>query len=91
MPTPAELEAKLWKALKSDMTIMLGLDGDDDAHPRPMTAQLEDDKGPIWFFTSTESELVQQLNGGSDAIATFRALANALIEIAKKDCTLKSV
>ena len=78
MPTPAELEAKLWKALKSDMTIMLGLDGDDDAHPRPMTAQLEDDKGPIWFFTSTESELVQQLNGGSDAIATFTSKGHDL-------------
>jgi general stress protein 26 len=78
MPTAAELEAKLWKALKSDMTIMLGLDGDDDAHPRPMTAQLEDDKGPIWFFTSTESELVQQLNGGSDAIATFTSKGHDL-------------
>ena len=78
MPTPAELEAKLWKALKSDMTIMLGLDGDDDAHPRPMTAQLEDDKGPIWFFTSTESELFQQLNGGSDAIATFTSKGHDL-------------
>jgi len=72
MHTPAELEAKFWKALKSDMTIMLGLDGDEDAHPRPMTAQLENDKGgPIWFFTSTESELVEEVGNGSDAIATF--------------------
>jgi len=78
MPTPAELEAKFWKALKSDMTIMLGLDGDDDAHPRPMTAQLEGDKGPIWFFTSTESELVQQLTSGSDAIATFTSKGHDL-------------
>jgi general stress protein 26 len=78
MHTPAELEAKFWKALKSDMTIMLGLDGDDDAHPRPMTAQLEGDKGPIWFFTSTESELVRQLNGGSDAIATFTSKGHDL-------------
>ena len=78
MHTPAELEAKFWKALKSDMTIMLGLDGDDDAHPRPMTAQLEHDKGPIWFFTSTESELVQQLTSGSDAIATFTSKGHDL-------------
>ena len=78
MPTPAELEAKFWKALKSDMTIMLGLDGDDDAHPRPMTAQLEGDKGPIWFFTSTDSELVQQLTSGSDAIATFTSKGHDL-------------
>jgi len=78
MHTPAELEAKLWKALKSDMTIMLGLEGDEDAHPRPMTAQIENDKGPIWFFTSTESELVQRLTKGSDAIATFTSKGHDL-------------
>ena len=27
MATPQELEAKFWKALKSDMTMMLGIDG----------------------------------------------------------------
>ena len=27
MPTSDELEAKFWKALKSDVTMMLGLDG----------------------------------------------------------------
>ena len=79
MHTPAELEAKFWKALKSDMTIMLGLDGDDDAHPRPMTAQLENDRGgPIWFFTSTESELVERLTGGGGAIATFASKGHDL-------------
>jgi hypothetical protein len=51
MPTPQQLEEKFWKALKSDMTVMLGLDGVEDGHARPMTAQLEhDDRGPIWFF-----------------------------------------
>lgn len=25
MPTPIELEAKLWSGLRSDMTVMLGL------------------------------------------------------------------
>jgi general stress protein 26 len=52
---PQELERKFWKALKSDMTVMLGLDGVEDGHARPMTAQLEhDDRGPIWFFTANE-------------------------------------
>ena len=27
MPSPQEIEAKFWKALKSDMTMMIGLDG----------------------------------------------------------------
>ena len=62
MPTPAELEAEFWKALKSDRTVFLGCDG---APPRPMTAAAEDDRSPIWFFTSVESELVQALGTGS--------------------------
>src|SRR5262245_8550914 len=32
MPTPQELEQKFWSALKSDMTMMLGLDGVEDGH-----------------------------------------------------------
>ena len=35
MPIPAELEAKFWKALKSDRTMMLGLYGMEDARARP--------------------------------------------------------
>jgi len=47
MPTPQELEAKFWKALESDMTMMLGLDGVEDGHARPMTAQVEQARSPI--------------------------------------------
>lgn len=72
MPTPAELETKFWKALKSDMTMMLGLDGVEGAHALPMTAQLEDKEGgPIWFFTSKDNSLVEHLNGSGHAVATF--------------------
>ena len=58
MPTQADIEARFWKALKSDRTIMVGLDAIEDAHPRPMTAQFDDDRGPIWFFTAKDTELV---------------------------------
>lgn len=71
MPTPKEIEAKFWKALKSDMTMMVGLDGVEDGHARPMTAQFEGEKGPIWFFTSKDNAIVQRLNQGNRAIATF--------------------
>ncbi len=61
-----------WKALKSDRTMMLGLDGVEDGHARPMTAQAEDDRAPIWFFTSADQGIVEKLAGGSGrAIATF--------------------
>ncbi len=71
MPSPQELEAKFWKALKSDMTMMIGLDGVEDGHARPMTAQMDGDHGPIWFFTSKEADIYKRLQSGSRAIATF--------------------
>ena len=78
MPTPQELEAKFWKALKSDMTMMLGLDGVEDGHARPMTAQIEGDRGPIWFFTAKDNALVQRLASGDRAIATFASKGHDL-------------
>jgi len=78
MPTPQELEAKFWKALKSDMTLMLGLDGVEDGHARPMTAQVEGDRGPIWFFTSKDTDLVQKLGKSDRAIATFTSKGHDL-------------
>ena len=71
MPTPQELETKFWQALKSDMTMMVGLDGVEDGHARPMTAQVDGERGPIWFFTAKDTEIVQRLNEGNCAIATF--------------------
>ena len=77
MATPAELEAKFWKSLKSDMTMMIGLDRS-KVIPRPMTAQIEDQKGPIWFFTATDTELVEGLKDGSGATATFTSKGHDL-------------
>ena len=78
MPTPQELEAKFWKALKSDMTMMLGLVGDEDGHPRPMTAQLQGDHPPIWFFTSRDNGLSALLDGSDRAVATFTSKNHGL-------------
>jgi general stress protein 26 len=78
MPTPQELEAKFWKALKSDMTLMLGLDGVEDGHARPMTAQVEGAHGPIWFFTTKDAVIVQKLGRGNRAIATFASKGHDL-------------
>jgi general stress protein 26 len=72
MSNPTELEAKFWKALKADRTMMLGISGVEEGHTRPMTAQLEGDEGgPIWFFTAKGNDLVQQLHGNDRAVATF--------------------
>lgn len=78
MPTPQELQAKFWKSLKSDMTVMLGLAGVAEGHTRPMTAQVEGDHGPLWFFASTENELVRNLPGHDRAIVTFASKGHDL-------------
>lgn len=78
MADPQELKAKFWKALGSDMTMMLGLDGVEDGHARPMTAQFEDERSPIWFFTSTENQIVRSLGQGNRAIATFSSKGHDL-------------
>lgn len=89
MPTPDELEDKFWKALKSDRTMMLGLDGVEDGHARPMTAQAEHESGPIWFFTSIDNDLVARLAGGSGrAIATFTSKGHDVFACVHGDLTV---
>jgi len=78
MPTPQALAAKFWSALKSDMTMILGLDAVEDGHARPMTAQVEKERGPIWFFTVKANGIVQQLDHGNRAIATFTSKGHDL-------------
>lgn len=91
MHTPQELEQKFWKALKSDRTMMLGLDGVDDGHSRPMTAQFEGDAGgPIWFFASIDNALVQQLPQGRRAIAAFSAKGHDLFASIKGNLSVNT-
>lgn len=81
MPDQAEIEAKFWKALKSDMTAMLGLTGREPGHAQPMTAQLEDEqegRGPIYFFTAKDVDLVQALGSGGPAGLQFASKGHEL-------------
>lgn len=71
MTGPHGLEKKFWNALKSDRTLMLGLDSVEDGHSRPMTAQIENDSGPIWFFAGKPNALVEHMADGQRAIAAF--------------------
>jgi general stress protein 26 len=78
MTKPDDLAEKLWSALKSDRTMMLGLDGVADGHARPMTAQVDADRSPIWFFCSDDNGLLPLLTIGDRAIATFAAKNHSL-------------
>jgi len=73
MSNEAEIEAKFWKSLQDDRVTMLGLTGD-DGHTQPMSAQtLHDDttRGPIWFFSSKETDLVRATGTSHRATLSF--------------------
>ena len=73
MTTEVKITADFWKHLRTDRTVMRGLEDTVPTELRPMTAQLDsdDDRGPIWFFSSTESEIVQVLAGQDLALFCF--------------------
>lgn len=63
MSTPDELQKKLWKTLDAERTVMLGIPGVDAGAPRPMTAQVEADHGPVWFFAGRPNSLADLADG----------------------------
>lgn len=73
MPGDDEIRATLWKALRSDSVVMLGLEGAWAEAPRPMTAimEAEAEEGPVWFFTARSTELARQLIPNGPAMFTF--------------------
>lgn len=80
MTTEAEIESKFWKALQGDRVVMLGLTGD-DGHTQPMSAQTlheENTRGPIWFFTSKDSDLVRSLGESHRATLSFASKSHDL-------------
>lgn len=88
MPTPAELEADFWKALRSDMTCFLGCDG---APPRPMTACMdgEENTAPIWFFTASDTDLGETLGANpKPGIMTFASKGHNIWASASGTLTL---
>ncbi len=81
MEKEAEIAAKLWKSLRSDRTVMLGLEGIDGGHSHPMTAIPDDDEqdgGPLWFFTAKDVDLVKVLGPGKPAIMHFASKGHDL-------------
>jgi len=69
MTDTQDIEKKFWKALKSDRTAMLSLDG--VAGSQPMTVLNEDEQSPLWIFTSKETDLARALSPGQPASLAF--------------------
>ena len=72
MTKDTEAREKFWSALADDMTVMLAL-GDKPSEAQPMTAQLLEDEpnGPVWFFTSIDTDLAKSLIDSRAAFFTF--------------------
>jgi general stress protein 26 len=86
MSHEAELVAKFWKSLKSDRTALVGLVGVEGGRAQPLTAQIEnDDGGPIWFFTASDSDLVKALNTKSRANLHFASKGHDLFASVEGD------
>jgi general stress protein 26 len=59
-----EAEERLWKALKTHHTGMLGVVGGAPHHFQPMTVFVEEDTHGLWFFTRDDTDLVGQVEEG---------------------------
>jgi general stress protein 26 len=72
MSKNTEIRDRFWKELRSERTIMLGIDGEPGGGMQPMTALVEEeDGGPLWIFTSNETGLARAVGEGKPAHATF--------------------
>jgi general stress protein 26 len=92
MADRSDIEPKFWKALRSDRSVMMGLEGDRDGL-RPMTIQTDSDKkdsGPLWVFTSTNSHLVQALDGTQRVQASFVSKGHDLFAMIRGTVTLQN-
>src|SRR5262245_38243726 len=71
MTSETEIREKFWKHLKSERTIMLGLD-QPGHHAQPMTVQLEGDEGgPLWIFSSKDTDFVRAIGDHARVMAQF--------------------
>ncbi len=80
MPSPQEITEKFWKSLHGDRTFMLGVDGAENGHFRPMTAILEHETGgPVWIFTAQDNAVTRAVrNMKKRAMAAYSAKGHDL-------------
>jgi general stress protein 26 len=57
------------------MTAMIGIEG---VHPRPMTAQFDGDNHQIYFFTSRDTDLPENLKRAKKATLTYASKGHDL-------------
>lgn len=75
MTDKKEFEDEFWKALRSDMTAMVGVPG---VTPRPMTAQFDGERKAIYFFTAKDTDLAEHVKRRKKASLTYISKGHGL-------------
>lgn len=71
-----EFEDRLWKSIRSDMTVMVGVSSVD---PRPMTAQFDENNDKaIYFFTAKDTDLPESLARARRSTVTYASKGHDL-------------
>lgn len=80
MASEKEITEKFWKSLHVDRTFMLGVDGAENGHFRPMTAITEHEHtGPVWIFTAQDNAVTKAIrNMKKRAMAAYAAKDHGL-------------
>jgi general stress protein 26 len=68
----AAVERKLWDEIEKHDTGMLGIVGAAEHHTQPMTAFPEPERGQIWFFTRTDTDLAREIGEGKTAMFVYQ-------------------
>lgn len=67
----AAVEKKLWSEIEDGRFGMLAPVAGRREHFQPMTAYAEPEAGKLWFYTSTDSDLVTAASSGVEAMFVF--------------------
>ena len=82
MDNEAEITSRFWKSFNSDRVALLGLSGVEEGHSQPMSGQLlkedEEHGGPIWFFTSKDTDLARAVGPSHRALLHFSSKGHDL-------------
>lgn len=91
MNKETEARVEFWSALADDMTVMLGLQ-DNAVEAQPMTAQLleAEPQGPIWFFTSVDTDLAKALGTKQAAFFTFAGKGHGLFATVRGNLAVRN-
>lgn len=71
MTDTKDIERKFWKAIRSDRTAMLWVEGTPGSKPMTVLPDSDEDRGPFWLFTSTETHAVDAMSPASTAGLAF--------------------